>query len=546
MKAFCTILLLASFSVSLAQNVSRVWGADNGNGTFKNPVIHADYSDPDAIRVGDDYYMISSSFNHVPGLPILHSNDLVNWELVGHALLKQPPYDHFSKVRHGAGVWAPSIRYHHNEFYIYYPDPDFGIYLVKAKNIHGPWTIPILVEEGKGLIDPCPLWDDNGNVYLVHAFAGSRAGIKSVIVVKEMNKEGTRVISDGVMVYDGHEKDPTIEGPKFYKRNGWYYIFAPAGGVSTGWQTVLRSKNIYGPYDRKVVMTQGNTTVNGPHQGAWVDTKTGENWFLHFQDKGAYGRVIHLQPLKWVNDWPVIGEDKDGDGTGEPVMICKKPAVGKIFPVQTVAETDEFSSASMGLQWQWQANPGFSWAFPTPAFPEYDYETGGTLTLVAQPLPDSTVNYWNAPHLLLQKFPAEEFMATAKLAFTPGREGERTGLIIFGTDYAYVSLVKKTTGNYISFGICRDADKGRAESLSDGEKINSPVIYFRVKVLKGANCDFFYSEDGKSFKKIGETLVAKPGRWVGAKMGLFCTGAGKTNDAGFVKADWFRVEALVP
>ena len=287
MKKWLTILLLSTSLAATAQTVSKVWVPDNGNGTFNNPVINADYSDPDAIRVGDDYYMISSSFNHAPGLPILHSKDLVNWTLIGHALKTQLPVEHFGKVQHGGGVWAPSIRYHNNEFYIYYPDPDFGIYLTKAKNINGPWTEPIIVEAGKGLIDPCPLWDNDEKVYLVHAYAGSRAGIKSIIVVKELNKEGTKVTTDAVMVYDGHELDPTIEGPKLYKRNGYYYIFAPAGGVSTGWQTVLRSKNIYGPYERKVVMDQGNTPVNGPHQGAWIDTKTGEHWFLPFQDKDA-------------------------------------------------------------------------------------------------------------------------------------------------------------------------------------------------------------------------------------------------------------------
>jgi beta-xylosidase len=127
--------------------------------------------------------------------------------------------------------------------------------------------------------------------------------------------------------------------------------------VSTGWQLVLRSKNIYGPYERKVVMDQGTTYINGPHQGAWVDTQNGQDWFLHFQDKGAYGRVVHLQPMKWVNDWPVIGVDKDNDGKGEPVMTGDKPNVGKSFPVATPSESDEFNSPSMGLQWQWQANP---------------------------------------------------------------------------------------------------------------------------------------------------------------------------------------------
>ncbi len=544
---FIDVLLVAAFSV-IAQThaVSKVWVADNGDGTYKNPIIHADYSDPDAIRVGDDYYMVSSSFNHIPGLPILHSKDLVNWKIIGHALLRQPPFEHFSKVQHGGGVWAPSIRFYKGEFYIYYPDPDFGIYLIKAKKITGPWSEPVIVEAGKGLIDPCPLWDDDGKIYLVHAYAGSRAGIKSIIVVKQMNATGTKKIDEGVMVYDGHDTDPTIEGPKFYKRNSFYYIFAPAGGVSTGWQTVLRSKNIYGPYERKVVMDQGQSVINGPHQGAWITTQTGEDWFLHFQDKQAYGRVLHLQPMKWINDWPVIGIDKIGSGKGQPVLQYKKPNVGKTYlpagsqgSITTPAESDEFSdnksdSYRIGSQWQWQANSRPYWAFPS----------NGKLRLFSYQFPDSIKNYWDLPNLLMQKFPAEEFIATTKLSFKPRLDGERAGLIIHGADYAFISLVKKTDGNYISFSICKEADKGKSPTVQDGEKVNSTDIYFRVKVTKGGFCDFSYSEDGKTFKPIGEKLVAKPGRWVGAKFGFFCSRTVKTNDSGYADIDWLRIEPV--
>jgi beta-xylosidase len=527
------LLLFIMFSATLLHAQDKnVWVPDNGDGTFKNPVINADYSDPDAIRVGDDYYLVSSSFNHIPGLPILHSKDLVNWTLISHALKRQPPFQHFSKVQHGNGVWAPSIRHHNNEFYIYYPDPDFGIYITRAKKITGPWTEPVLVEEGKGLIDPCPLWDDDGKVFLVHAYAGSRAGIKNLLVVKQLNNEGTKVLDNGIIVYDGHDFDPTIEGPKFYKRNGWYYIFAPAGGVSTGWQLVLRSKNIYGPYERKVVMDQGSTIVNGPHQGAWINTKTGEDWFLHFQDKDAYGRVVHLQPMKWINNWPVIGVDKDGDGKGEPVLVYKKPKVEKSYQIAVPATSDEFDKNTMGLQWQWQANPQPYWAFLSQ----------GKLRLFSYQIPDSTGNYWNVPNLLLQKFAADEFTATAKLIFKPRLEGERTGLIVFGADYGYISLVKKNDGNYISFSNVKGADKGIAEVQQDGEKINSEEIYFRVKVMQGAVCEFSYSANGQNFKTIGSPFTAKPGRWVGAKVGLFCTRNVKTNDSGFADVEWFRVE----
>jgi len=529
-------LLIVVQSAAQKNYVSKVWVADNGNGIYKNPVIHADYSDPDVIRVGDDFYLVSSSFEDIPGLPILHSKDLVNWTIIGHALKRQPPFDHFSFPRHGEGVWAPSLRYHNNEFYLYYPDPDFGIYLLKSEKAEGPWSEPILVAAGKGLIDPCPLWDDDGQMYLVHAFAGSRAGIKSVLVVKRLNKEGTKTLDEGVLVYDGHESDPTIEGPKFYKRNGYYYIFAPAGGVSTGWQLVLRSKNIYGPYQRKIVMDQGSTPINGPHQGAWVTTQTGEDWFLHFQDKEEYGRVLHLQPMKWINDWPVMGIDKDGDGKGEPVLAYKKPNVGKVYSITTPQESDEFSGNNLGLQWQWMANPKSTWGFPYPA--------NGVLKLYSDKIPDSAKNLWDVPNVLLQKFPADEFMVTVKFTFRPNIkiENEKAGLVIMGFSYADLALKTKKDGNYLVYTICKDAVKGKTENESQVMKITDPTIYCRVRVMKGAKCRFSYSLDGKTFTDAGDLFQAEAGRWIGAKVGIFCTRETRVNDSGWADFDWFRIE----
>lgn len=513
--------------------VSKVWVADNGDGTYKNPVLYADYSDPDAVRVGDDYYLIGSSFNHAPGLPILHSKDLVNWKIIGHALQQQIPYEHFSKVGHGNGVWAPAIRYHNNEFYIFYPDPDFGIYVTRAKNILGPWSAPVLVYQGKGLIDPCPLWDTDGKVYLAHALAGSRAGFKSVIIVNELNGAADKVIGNDVLVYDGHTEDATIEGPKFYKRNKYYYIFAPAGGVGTGWQTVLRSKNIYGPYERKEVLHQGNTTVNGPHQGAWVQTQTGEDWFLHFQDRDAYGRIIHLQPMKWVNDWPVMGTDSDGDGNGEPVLLYKKPNVGKKYPVTTPQESDEFNDSKFGLQWQWQANPKLNWVFAYPA--------NGVLRFNSILKPDSSKNLWDIPNILTQKFPAEEFTATAKFVFSPKTNGEQFGLVVMGMNYTAISLQKKEDGVYLNYTKCIDAEHGKSEAVQEIKKIAAGDFYLRVQVVKGAVCTFGYSSDGKNFTEIPGTFKAVPGKWIGATIGLFCTRAQKINDGGFADVDWFRI-----
>jgi beta-xylosidase len=536
-KIIPLFLFLISIQTTIGQeknesNLSQVWVADNGDGTYKNPILHADYSDPDAIRVGDDYYMTASSFNSMPGLPILHSKDLVNWKLVNYALLKQPPFDVFDKPQHGNGVWAPCIRYHDNEFYIYYPDPDYGIYMIKTKDPKGIWSEPVMVKEGKGLIDPSPLWDDDGKVYLVYAFAGSRAGIKSLLTICTLNSEGTLANNDDIIIIDGHDGEATIEGPKFYKHNGYYYVFAPAGGVPTGWQTVLRSKNIWGPYEKRKVMDQGKSNINGPHQGAWVQTQTGEDWFFHFQDKGAYGRVVHLQPMKWVDNWPVIGTDKDGDGTGEPVSIYKKPNVGKTYPITTPSDSDEFNTSKLSLQWQWHANQQVYWGFPS---------TMGYYTMYCRPMPKEAVNLFDVGNLLLQKFPAEEFTATTKMTFNARFDEEQTGLLIMGLDYSYLK-VKQSAGQLsISQVICKNADKKGAETESDSFKLKSNTFYLQVKVKKGGICNFFYSEDGKKYTAIGTDFTAKEGKWIGAKLGFLALRNGTINDAGSVRIDWFRV-----
>lgn len=501
---------------------------------YKNPIIHADYSDPDAIRVGNDYYMVSSSFNAVPGIPILHSKDLVNWTLIGHALSKLVPEEHFRKVQHGGGVWAPSIRYHNNEFYIFYPDPDFGIYLIKSKKILGPWSEPVLVESGKGLIDPCPLWDEDGKVYLVHAYAGSRAGIKSILVIRELNKEATRPVGQPVLVYDGHIQDPTVEGPKLYKYNGYYYIFAPAGGVSTGWQLVLRSRNIYGPYERRNVMDQGKTNINGPHQGAWVETNSGEHWFIHFQDKKAYGRIVHLQPMRWKDGWPVIGNDPDADGRGEPVLSFTKP-VHTQGGKENIQLGDEFNGISISPEWQWQANPGQAWAFLNKA--------EGKLRLYGVVQEKKEKNIWMMPNMLLQKFPAEEFNAEIKFRFNPNTVGEKFGFVVMGTDYAYIAVEKRAEAVSILFSMSKSADKGNAEETKILSMTGSQDIVFNIRVEKEGVCHFGYKDENGKQVTLSPTFIAKPGKWIGAKFGIFCSGAEKTNDSGFADIDWIRIKS---
>ncbi len=493
--------------------------------TYTNPIIHEDFSDPDVIRVGNWFYMTASSFISTPGLPILRSSDLVHWELIGYALNNLFPKDYYKTVHHGAGVWAPSIRFHNGEFYIYYPDPDFGIYMIKSKNITGKWSEPVLVLSGKGLIDPCPLWDDNGKAYLVHAYAGSRAGIKSVLAMKQMNGEGTKIIDEGKLIYDGHGIDPTVEGPKIYKQNGWYYIFAPAGGVSTGWQIVLRSKNIYGPYERKKVMEQGDSPTNGPHQGAWVQTTTGTHWFIHFQDKEAYGRITHLQPMTWKNNWPIIGMDQKGNDIGEPVINYK-------MSLKILANVNSSLNADPFLPFQWNANPEANWRMPyLNSFRFYAVQKN-----------DSLNNLWNFPALYLQKLPAEVFTFTTKINFNALQIGERTGFVLFGKSYAAIELTNTAKGLQLNYVECNKADKGEKEIITNLQDNMPSSIYIRMQMERDAIASFAYSINGVDFILVNKKFKATPGIWVGAKMGFYCASSHTTNDAGFLEIKSLNIQ----
>jgi beta-xylosidase len=513
------------------------WIADLGNGSYKNPVLFADYSDPDVIRVGSDFYLTASSFSMIPGLPILQSRDLVNWKIINHAIDRMPP--RFDTPQSGNGIWAPSIRHHDGWFWIFVGDPDWGILMTKTRDPAGKWEPIHVVQEGKGLIDTCPLWDDDGKAYLVHAFANSRAGRRDIIVVREMSPDGTRLIGEEHLVIDGRNNVfPTIEGPKFYKRNGWYYIFAPAGGVTRGYQIVARSRNVFGPYETKKVLEQGSTDVNGPHQGGWVTTQgpstglgPGEDWFMHFQDRGGYGRIVHLQPMRWVDDWPVMGFDKDGNGVGEPVPTFSKPNVGMSYPADVPQTSDEFTGTQIGLQWQWTANPRPEWA-SLIARP-------GWLRMHATARPQYLSQI---PSQLLQKFPAPKFTATTRMELSAESVTE-AGLIVMGPSYAALVVSRGADGLQVRRITSGTPGRGGSATQPDqpGESAAglSCPLWLRVTVEPEAQCTFSYSTDGENFKSLGEAFPARGagGTWMGSRVGLFCIGEG-----GHADFDWFRIE----
>jgi beta-xylosidase len=527
--------------------VSAPWISDQGDGTYRNPVLFADYSDPDAIRVGEDYYLVASSFHAVPGLPVLHSKDLVNWRIINHVFGVQRPVDHFATVRHGEGAWAPAIRFHKNKYWVFFPDPDFGIYVSTATDPAGNWSEPVLIKAGKGLIDPCPFWDDDGQAYLIHGWALSRAGIANQLTLHKLDADITRVVDAGETIIDGNKIPDwrTLEGPKLYKRNGYYYVFAPSGGVPQGYQAVFRSRNIYGPYEHRIVLAQGETVVNGPHQGAWVDTVKGEDWFLHFQDCGPFGRVMHLQPMVWHDDWPVIGSDPDGDGKGAPFLTHTKPDVGRNYPIETPQTSDEFDGKKLGLQWQWNANPQPGWASLVAR--------AGFLHLNCVPSPEKRSSgapaidtLYDTPNLLLQKFPAPEFTVTTELRFFPAVPGETAGLLVFGYDYAWVGLCRTATGLRLVYMVNTEAKRPDSrEKEIEGIEVKDSTIYLRVTVDQNALCRFAYSFDGEKYSTIGKPFSATVDRWVGAKVGLFASAPAQSQKTGHADFNWFRFEQFV-
>ena len=557
MKKLITMMLATLPCLASAQYVSKVWSPDNGNGTYTNPVINADYSDPDVCvgPSGEDYYMTASSFQCVPGLPILHSRDLVNWQIVGYALKElytgNPELiKHFNTPQHGNGVWAPSIRYHDGQYYIYWGDPDFGAMMVKTRNGDpaGEWEAPVCVIPGQGYIDTTPLWDDDGRCYLVNGWANSRSKYASVLTVREMSADGTRPIGQPVIVFDGNgTANRTCEGPKFYKRDGWYWIMCPAGGVPEGFQLAMRSKSPYGPYEHKIVLQQGKTKINGPHQGAWVHNKYGEDWFLHFQDKEAYGRVVHLNPVDWTTGWPIMGKK------GEPVTTYKKPQSSSTTIVNP-AESDEFNTPTLGKQWQWQANYDEKYGVPT-AF--------GTFRIYTYKTDKAWKNLWLVPNMLLQKTPADEFTVTTKLRFTSKADGQFGGLIMMGLDYSALVVRRMGDGFQLVQMTCKDADKGKPQTEqvlatlkpTAKDKIDYKPgihedIYLRLTVSNAEAGQphggkpvvrFAYSSDSKKWTACGNEFQMRQGKWIGAKFGFVSAETDPKCDRGWIDADWIRI-----
>ena len=510
----CTLFIVVATATQAtgltAASDSLAWG-DQGNGTYVNPVINADFSDPDVIRVDRKYYMVASDF-HFMGMQVLESEDMINWQYISQIYRRfdEPGWD--DNRHYAGGSWAPAIRYHDGLFYVFFCTPEEGLYMSTAEDPHGPWAPLHLVKRVEKWEDPCPLWDADGMAYL----GRSRHGAGPIIVHK-MSPDGRQLLDEGVTVYEG----PIAEGTKWLKRNGWYYLIIPEGGVGTGWQTVLRSRNIYGPYERKIVLEQGSTQINGPHQGALVDTPDGQWWFYHFQETPVLGRVVHLQPVHWQDDWPLIGVDYDGNGIGEPVASHSSPKIAASISSPSPLSSFVFSdfiddfntspsslltspSSNLKLAWQWNHNPDDShWSLT---------ERPGYLTIHAQPA-DSLKSCRN---MLTQKVVGYQSKSTTVIEASGNCQA---GLFCSGKLFRGIGICPQ--GIFIE----TNGQRQIIDSQIRGDMNTSTPIFFRVtNDCEHNRHQFYYSTDGKSFIPAGDSFPMRGGYWKGIRVGLFCYG----------------------
>lgn len=471
------------------------WG-DQGDGTYKNPILKADYSDPEVLRVGADFYLIASDF-HFSTMQVLHSKDLVNWEYCGKVfdkLAMAPKYDQMKA--YAEGTWAPSLRYHNGQFYIYVCTPYDGLFMYHAQNPAGPWSDAVTVKAVAGWEDPCPFWDDDGSAYLVHSLRGA-----GPIIINRMNADGTKLLDDGWLVYRG----PNAEGPKMMKRHGYYYISLPEGGFVKGWQTMLRSKYVYGPYERKQVMAG-----TGEHQGGFVELDNGQAWFIGFKEQygaaAGLGRIAYLEPVTWgADEWPVFGNHM------QPVAQWKKPDVGAKYPIMRPATSDEFGGAALGLQWQWNHNPvDDHWSLT---------ERPGFLRLKALP----AASLATARNTLTQKLWDVAGVVDVKMDISALVDGDHAG-------FAFM------TGNRFGWVGVSQADGVRKLDweMGGGAVVEGKEIWFRG-TYQGVTCHLYYSLDGVHFVDTQAAYHTGFASWKGGRPAIYCCGPG-----GHVDVDYFR------
>ncbi len=495
---------LIAFSAA-AQHINRSWAADNGNGTYSNPLFYDEFSDPDMIRVGADYYLTGTTMHTMPGLPILHSRDLVNWRIIGYAFDRLDLGPEFrledGKEIYGQGIWAPSFRYHNGTYYIFANVNRFGLQVFRAANPRGPWSHNRI---DKGLHDLSVLFDDDGKIYAVY---GART-----LRITELNQDLTAIVpgTDRVLI------EPNLgmgEGSHFYKIHGKYYIVSAIPGAHVPMKCA-RSDSLSGPWevatiseDESLGIGQGYRLkdnrqrtppfeLNPPdpdprhsltlHQGGIVDTARGEWWGFSMQDHNSVGRLTSLSPVTWQDGWPYFGLP---DNLKRTPSTWVKPTTGNTDPVSSPYDrSDDFSGPKLQPVWQWNHLPDDSrWSLS---------ERPGYLRLHSLPASD----FWWARNSLTQRAIGPESIATTELDAGGLQPGDVAGLALLNLPYAWI-------------GVARDANGYTIENYDQTigkwarEPLNQSRLWLRV------HCDFdtelatfSYSANGKDFKPLGGEL----------------------------------------
>lgn len=485
----------AAIGLAAASACGQHIASDNGDGTYTNPVIPADYPDCDVIRVGADYYMVSSDFHNVPADPILHSADLVNWQVIGHAI---PVYDGDSRYnmqggeRYGLGSWAPSIRYHDGMFYVLYNTNDHGAFVSRASNPAGPWTVNAL---GVTLYDPGLFFDDDGRVWVVSG--------QGRLSLTELSSDLRSIKMPPSQIYSGQHYD---EGSHVYRRNGYYYILTATSRPDLPARFALqveRARALSGPYETKVVFTDdGNWSGWALHQGGFVETAKGEWWAMLFQDRADFGREPTLQPVQWVDDWPVIGVQ------GRAVITYKKPDVGIDTRPSEMKRSDDFTRAELGLQWEWNHNPDSDrWSLS---------ERPGFLRLKTASVTSSLRSARNTiGQRLVEGGPVT---ATAKLDVSAMHNGDVSGLSIFQVGDSSIAVLSEGQRKIV----VRNGDRIVATAELPVEQAS---VWLRLQTSRThAEVRYSYSIDGLHFLEIDKSLPMQLHMfdyWVGQRICLF-------------------------
>ncbi|MTK53237.1 family 43 glycosylhydrolase [Paludibacter sp.] len=486
--------------------------SDNGDGTFKNPVIFGDFPDPDVIRVGDVYYMSTTTMHQFPGATILKSYDLVNWEYCSNPLDKIEStncYNLDGCNRYSRGQWASSLKYHKGTYYLHFNTLDEGSYLLTATNPAGPWTKKKL---SSSFYDAGLFFDDDDKIYIVY-------GIGKLHIAQldaDFNVVKDQAITFG-NIPSGIDNAAT-EGSHLYKINGYYYIYSTTGGYYAT-QVAFRSSSIFGPYDEKEVFNSSRI-----HQGALIQTQTGEWWTMLFADKGAYGRLPNLEPVTWVDNWPMVGV------SGKDVTSYKKPNVGRSYAVTNLPTNDNFRDYKLASQWEWNHNPDNSkWSL---------VKRPGFLRLYAANVADSLPKAKNTLTQRILGFPANQNLSygTVKLHTANMAEGDVAGLCVFQDPYAFLG-VKMVSGQkrllFLNSGT-------KTQQL--GAAVNDSVIYLRtVANYATSQADFYYSTDNKTYTQVGSLIMQyNLSVFVGNRFGIFNYSTVATG--GYVDVDWFSTE----